>query len=259
MTADEYREFCADAQAIALDGYRYERRKLPDTGRECLIDYSTGDRTFIVIETPLDTLDMANPESFIWSVSRWSGDWKAVVSVGEPLALRDALEAVERLPAPRKDRFGDGFTDHYVGWFKLAMADVADPDRLGKIEAVARETGLYDRLFDTGFRIAENGYGEFDDEGVHFRKNAPDGCSHWRIGGLDAKRLLLHPSTDLWYVEHVENATGRRIGLSSFALSECMRYETLPAPVADQQDGVVWFASWEEFEAAEDRTLSPAL
>lgn len=263
MTADEYREFCADAQAIALDGYRYERQKLPETGRESLMDYvvdfRNGSRSFIVIETPLDTLEMANPDSFIWSVSRWSGDWKASVSVGEALTLRDALAAAERLPVPRKDRFGDGFTDEYVGWFKMALAFVAEPDRLDKMEAVAKETGMYGRLFEEGFRLADNGTGEFDDEGVHFRKKAPEGGSHWRIGGLDAKRILPHPTNEIWYVEHVENATGRRIGISNLSLLECMRYPTLPAPLAEQNDGVVWFGSWEEFESAEDRTICPAI
>jgi hypothetical protein len=257
MTADEYREFCADAQAIALDGYRYERRRLPDTGRESLIDYDTGERTFIVVDTPLDTLEMANPDSFIWSVSRWSGDWKAVVCVDEALTLRDALEAAARLPQPRKDRFGDGFVDQHASWFKLAMSEVSEADRIDKIEAVARETGMYSRLFADGFRVDDNGNGEYDEPGLHFRKDSPDGDAHWRIGTIHPKLGFAHPFHEIWYVEHVDDRTGHRIGVSNLPLGECMRYETVPAPSADQKDPVVWFGSWNEFDTTEDKSVSP--
>jgi hypothetical protein len=259
MTTDEYRELCAEAQAIALDGYHYIRGTLPETGREVLLDYNELEKTYLVVETPLDTLEMANPNNFIWSVSRWSGDWKAVVSVDEALNLDDALVAADLLPKPRKDRFGDGFSDEHLGWFKLAMADVADAAEPSKIELVACETGMYAQLFEDGFHVALNGTSQYDDEGIHFRKAAPDGESHWRVGCLDAKRGFVHPSNDLWYVERVDNETGRRIGISNLSLDECMRYEAIPTPSPDQNDPVAWFMSWDKFDVAEDKSVAPGI
>lgn len=260
MNAKEYREFCAEAQAIALQGYHgYSRRKLPENGREVLMSYDTLDKTFLVIETAFETLEHANPDAYIWGVSRWSGDWKASVTVGEKLQLRHALEAAGRVPKPRKDRFGDGFSDYHQSWFSMALADAADAEAPSKIDAVARECGMYDRIYSEGFAVQDNGEGpgEFDDPGVHFRKAAEDGSSHWRIGSIEQKIVFPHPSFPHWYVERVDDTSGYRVGVYNLTLDAALLYEAVPAPSPDQEYPVSSFVSWEEFENAEDKSAAP--
>lgn len=187
MNAKEYREFCAEAQAIALQGYHgYSRRKLPENGREVLMSYDTLDKTFLVIETAFETLEHANPDAYIWGVSRWSGDWKASVTVGEKLQLRHALEAAGRVPKPRKDRFGDGFSDYHQSWFSMALADVADAEAPSKIDANGwihppRPCG---NELQARFAVQDNGEGPGEFDG---------------IGSIEQKIVFPHPSFPHWY------------------------------------------------------------
>lgn len=257
MRADEYKDFCAEAQALALEGQRYKRIVLRDAGREVLADYSAADQAFTVIETALGTIDAADPRMPIWIASRWSFDWKANVTVHEALPLREAIEAAKLVPVPRKDRSGRSLTENYASWFKLALSGIVNPDDPEVIDTVARETGLYDDLFDDGFHIADNGCGEFDHEGVHFHKPNPEGGSHWRIGTFDVRRGLTHPSQGLWYAEHVDDS-GRRVCVANLHLKDCLKYERIDRPSADQQDGVVCFDSWEHYEETEDRSFAPS-